>query len=105
MADQIHEYFQSESNDADELQADYWGLIYAARAGYVPEAAESVLLRIAAEKAPAADSKLLWRGVDAGPRLQQVRRVVTTVTVERSEFRSYEAEFQAQTGVQRPAAD
>ncbi len=105
MADQIHEYFQSESNDADELQADYWGLIYAARAGYVPEAAESVLLRIAAEKAPATDSKLLWRGVDAGPRLQQVRRVVTTVTVERSEFRSFEAEFQAQTGVQRPAAD
>ena len=103
MADQIHEYFQRENNDADELQADYWGLIYSARAGYVPEAAESVLLRIAAEKAPTSDTQLLWRGVDAKPRLEQVRRSVTVIKIERTEFRSFETEFATATGNKKPA--
>ncbi len=106
MADQIHEYFQSESNDQDELAADYWGLIYAARAGYVPEAAENLLVRIAADTSGGKSSdgsQLLWRGTDSKPRLEQVRRTYTVIKVERTEFRSFETEFQSAAGNKKPA--
>lgn len=109
LADQVHEYFMRESNDRDELAADYWGLIYAARAGYVPEAAESVLQRIAAEKPSgkaSGDSQLLWRGTDSRPRLEQCRRTLGQITVDRKELRSFEEEFQnalKELGNKKPA--
>lgn len=103
MADQIHEYFQSESNDADELQADQWGVVYAARAGYLPVAAESLLMRIAAEPAPAAGTRLLWRGVDPKPRIEQVRLVAAGISIARSDFRGFDAEFVAAAAAGRPA--
>lgn len=97
MADQVHEYFMRESNDQDELAADYWGLIYTARAGYLPEAAEAVLMRIAADK-PAGkgsgDSQLLWRGTATAPRLEQCRRTLGSLKIERRELRSFEEDFQ-----------
>ena len=108
-ADQIHEYFQRENNDQDELAADHWGLIYAVRAGYMPEAAEAVLLRIAADKTSekgSGGSQLLWRGTDSKPRLEQCRRTLALIKIERKELRTFEEDFQSalkELGNKKPA--
>lgn len=94
MADQIHEYFARENNDRDELEADYWGLIYAARAGYVPEAAESLLLRMVADSKPG-DGTLLWNGVARGKRVDACRAGFARIKLDRKELRSFEGEFSA----------
>lgn len=94
LADQIHEYFARENNDRDELEADYWGLIYAARAGYVPEAAESLLLRMVAEGKPG-DGTLLWNGVARSKRIEGCRRGFAKITLDRKELRGFDAEFAA----------
>ncbi len=100
LADQVHEYFQSEGNDADELEADYWGLIYAARAGYVPEAAEALLLRIVAADAKGG-SGLLWNGVSRDKRLEGIRRGYAAIKLDRSGLRSFDAEFRAKLAPKR----
>ena len=102
MADQIHEYFARENNDRDELEADAWGLIYAARAGYVPEAAESLLLRMVTEGGKG-DSALLWNGVARSKRLDGCRRGFAQIKLERGQLRSFEAEFQAGAGKKKAA--
>lgn len=94
LADEIHEYFARENNDRDELEADYWALIYAARAGYVPEAAESLLLSMVAEGAKG-DGALLWNGVARSKRLEGCRRGFGKITLDRAELKTFDAEFQA----------
>ena len=76
-ADEIYEFFRSEKNDAQELEADRWGVIYLARAGYRPEAALSALAHLAQGQVKEADeklgSKLFWRGTDIAKRNEMVR--------------------------------
>lgn len=71
--DQVYEYIVSDKLESYEHQADYWGMVYAYRAGYNPGAAIDFLNRF---KKNVGDfetqiGELKWQGTDVDDRLKR----------------------------------
>lgn len=100
LADEVHEYYLSESNDADELEADRWGLVYMKRAGYAPDAARDLMKNFAAANVAKQDeelgSRLFWRGTRMEKRLDQVAGLLKGKPASRRGLEPFSAEFAAQ---------
>lgn len=97
MADEIYEYFRSESNDAQELEADRWGLIYMARAGYTPDAAARAIQNLANAQVSEADeklgSKLFWRGTPVPRRLLAIQSTRAQIRAQPQLLRDFSADY------------
>ena len=80
MADAIYEVLRAESQEDWEFEADRWGMVYAYRAGYAPEAAADLLTRMQAIKAEGngveSASRLLWRQTPIDQRIARSKRLL-----------------------------
>ena len=97
MADAIYEVLRAESQEDWEFEADRWGMVYAYRAGYAPEAAVDLLTRMQAIKAKAGGvesvSRLLWRQTPIDQRIAKCKDHLRDLESGK-QHRRYAAEFQ-----------
>lgn len=98
--DQVYEYIISDKLEAYEHEADFWGMIYAYRAGYNPQAGLDLLKRF---KQDVGDfetqiGELKWQGTDIDDRIsrcQNTRAMLTAYPQLNDDFRE---EFQEVVG-------
>lgn len=95
-ADQVYEYLIQGRLEAYEFDADYWGMVYAARAGYSPQAAVTYLQRMLQTQGDftARDDRggLEWSGTSIEARIDRLRQVQSRRGYSGGE--THEAEFQ-----------
>lgn len=97
MADAIYEVLRAESQEDWEHEADRWGMIYAFRAGYAPDAAVDLLTRMQAAQAEGGNlessSRLLWRQTPIDERIARCQRLLRELQAGK-QHRRYADEFQ-----------
>lgn len=81
-ADQVYEYIISDKLEAYEHQADFWGMVYAYRAGYNPHAAVDLLNRFKQDVGnfETQIGELKWMGTDIDDRLERCRNTLGLMT-------------------------
>lgn len=97
MADAIYEVLRAESQEDWEFEADRWGMVYAYRAGYAPDAAIDLLTRMQAVQAETggveAASRLLWRQTPIDARIRRCKGQLRELRSGK-QHRRYADEFQ-----------
>ena len=75
MADQIYEYVISKKLESYEHEADFWGMVYAYRAGYEPTAAIDLIQRIHQQQGDFKNKigELDWQGASLKERIKNCR--------------------------------
>lgn len=93
-ADQVYEYVISDRLEEYEFEADHYGLIYMARAGYEPSAAVDFLERVLREEGDLERERgsLEWSGAKIENRISEMNASIRSIQVDdgnlnRSEFR------------------
>lgn len=95
-ADQVYEYIIQGRLEAYEFEADHWGMVYAARAGYSPQSAIHYLERMLETQGDftALEDRggLEWSGTSLKARIEELRRIQSRYGYAGGE--TYQSEFQ-----------
>lgn len=95
-ADQLFEYLIADRLHEYEFEADYYGMIYASRAGYRGEALYNVIERISLfHRDPESDRKSAWYGDTLHNRLDALKRELSRNPMRHGNH--FSAEWDAQT--------
>jgi hypothetical protein len=94
-ADQVYEYVTSKKLERYEHEADFWGMVYAYRAGYNPQAAVNLLQRIYNKQGDFKSKigELDWQGASIKDRINNCRSHLQYMNIARDMNRDYAAAF------------
>lgn len=95
-ADQVYEYIIHKKLERYEFQADFWGVVYAYRAGYNPDASMKLLQRILNKQGDFEKKmgELDWQGASLETRIDKLNSYTKKMDLAERLNRDYKAAYQ-----------